>query len=95
MRQPEEGLRWEAAWEDANHWAEVTIGLLGPAGKMRALTPTLIAHLPPVELEVQAPQPAATALVAEPAGADSIGFDSETGDSPAGEPSTMSPWRLE
>ena len=86
MRQREDDLGWETVWEDVNHWAEVTIGLLGPAGKMKALTPTVIAHLPPVELEVRAPKPARAALDAEPGEAESLGFDSETGDSPAGEP---------
>ena len=86
VRQREGDLRWETMWEDVNHWAEVTIGLLGPAGKMKALTPTVIAHLPPVELEVQEPKPATAATDAEPDEAESLGFDSETGDSPAGEP---------
>ena len=33
----------EAAWTGSPRWAEVTVGLIGEAGAMRALPPTLLA----------------------------------------------------
>lgn len=37
----------QLSWSSPSRWAEVCIGLVGPQGAMKALTPTLFARTPP------------------------------------------------
>ena len=57
--------RLETIWTSPSRWVEVSIGLLGPKGKMRALVPMLLARTPPQILEVEYQDAAEDAEAAE------------------------------